>query len=413
MADCFICKGRNPRRYCGREFCPIYQKFGLGGVKKVELDFSGSSPPEIFVGRYGYPNVFAGILSPVGHLQDSGKLSCAEEWFARGMDIEDILGCRGSLIYSRFVSDVKGGVSNVCGGGKLLSVMKEVSMAQKPCDMDFKLSKKPSVKVELDKKTAPIGNIAPLRKAIITSNPKIPHKVDYVVSDDGLKAANGVINLYSKDVRISSLSKLLSAGLLGLKRDRKLVPSRWAVTAVDNLVSGMLVENVKRYNWLNECMVFHGDYVGNHYEFILIPRVFSFEVIEAKMGGSVWNPSSSGAYFMMDYETAYKRKEYAGEVTGAYYANRLAVCEYLNKIRRQASVLVLREARPEYYAPLGVGVLREVSRSCFRGKGERFCGLGEALKCAGSRLRIPVEEFVGRSRLIKDIKEQVSLKKWV
>jgi len=444
MTNCLVCKGRDPRHYCGREFCPIYQKFSCG-IKKIELDFSGSSPPDIFVGRAGYPRVFAGILAPVGHVQDSVKLSSAEEWFARRMSIDDILASRGSLIYSRFAISVKGrssikSGSNIESGGdvrsnygnrivndvnnanrdfigsgrkKLLGVMKEISMAQKPCDAEFHLKKKPVVCFEVDRKIAPLGNVALLRRVTLTENPKIPHNVDYVVSDTDLRAVDGIMNLYFRGTGISSLIRLLSAALLGLKRNRKLTPSRWAVTAVDSIISEQLIMRIKRNAWINDWLVFHGDYVGNHYEFILIPRVFSSEIIEPKMGGSVWNPSGGGNYFMQDHESVYRRKKYASKVTGGYYAARLAVCEYLNKIRRQASVLVFREARPEYYAPLGVGILRELGRNCFRKKGERFDNLDDALKCAGSRLRIPVKDFVRRSKLIKEMNEQKELRKWM
>ena len=32
--------------------------------KNIKAKFSGNSPPEIFIGRYNYPNVNVGILSP-------------------------------------------------------------------------------------------------------------------------------------------------------------------------------------------------------------------------------------------------------------------------------------------------------------------------------------------------------------
>ena len=62
----------------------------------------------------------------------------------------------------------------------------------------------------------------------------------------------------------------------------------------------------------------------------MIPEVFSYEVIEAKIPGSVWNP---GEYlsFMQDYESWYGRKDYAEEVAGGYYAVRLPVAEFLIK----------------------------------------------------------------------------------
>jgi hypothetical protein len=66
-----------------------------------------------------------------------------------------------------------------------------------------------------------------------------------------------------------------------------------------------------------------------------------------------------------DYEFFNGRKDYASNVTGGYYATRLAVAEYLHKIKRQASVIVLRKISNEYFVPLGVWVVRETARNCF------------------------------------------------
>jgi hypothetical protein len=45
---CAKCKGRG---YCGKP-CPIFSKI-KDFLPKAEMHFSGSSPPDIFVGRYG------------------------------------------------------------------------------------------------------------------------------------------------------------------------------------------------------------------------------------------------------------------------------------------------------------------------------------------------------------------------
>ncbi|GAI17562.1 unnamed protein product, partial [marine sediment metagenome] len=124
-----------------------------------------------------------------------------------------------------------------------------------------------------------------------------------------------------------------------------------------------------------------------------------------------WNPSQRLS-FMQDHEGFFGRKDYAEDVTGAYYANRLAVCEYLEKIKRQACVLVLREVRPEYYAPLGVGILREASRHAFNQKPETPTTIDEAFKIMQTRLRIPIEKFRQISWILKNYGKQKRLKQW-
>jgi hypothetical protein len=205
---------------------------------------------------------------------------------------------------------------------------------------------------------------------------------------------------------VEHIIKLLSAGMLGIKTQRTFVPTRWSITAVDDSVSKELLKKIKQYPEISEIKVFNSDYIGNHYEFILLPDKFSFEVIEAKIPGSVWNPVGKVEYFMADYETYFGRKKYAENVGGAYYSNRLAVCEYLETIKRQASILVLREVRPEYWAPLGVGILREASRKAFQNNPEVFNTVGEVFDKIKSRMRIPIEEFRKKSEIISNYGKQ-------
>ena len=191
--------------------------------------------------------------------------------------------------------------------------------------------------------------------------------------------------------------KLLSAGLLGLKKNRKLVPTRWSITAVDNALSKEKLKKIRYYPEIKEISVFNAEYLGNHYEFLLLPDKYSFEVIEISMKNyGVWH----------DHETFFPRKKYADSVTGAYYANRLALTEYLEKIKRQARCLVLREIRPEYYAPLGVGILRQISREAFAQTPETFPTLKEALHLIQNRLRQTITNFTRKSILLENYGKQ-------
>src|SRR3990167_8960353 len=76
-------------------------------LKNISLNFSGSSPPEIFVGEFNYPNVNTGILAPIKHDENSNRLSNPEEWFKARLNENEILLNRASMVYSRFVSNVK------------------------------------------------------------------------------------------------------------------------------------------------------------------------------------------------------------------------------------------------------------------------------------------------------------------
>jgi len=376
--------------------CPFKKFFSI----KVNYEFSGSTPPEIFVGRHNYPYVYAGILAP-NEYGETEIYSMPEIWYKNKFDLKKILELRLSMVYSRFRINVKSERRNIYN-------IKELALASKHVDASFELEKKPSIKIIRNFYWPIIGNPSPLKKVIIESNPKIDRKVDKITEDFDLKANEAVIELYKGKISVSHIIRILSTGNLGLKFQRKFVPTRWAVTAVDDIISKKLLEKVKEYRLINEFLVFHSEYLGNHYEIILMPRFWSFEVIEAKMPGCVCNRGEK-LFMASDYEGYFGRKDYASNVTGAYYANRLAVAEYLAKIKRQASCLVLREIDPSYNIPCGVGILREATRDAFNKKPERFSNLYDALSCVAKRLSIGIGDFIKRSRLIKEIENQKTL----
>ena len=365
-------------------------------LKNISLNFSGSSPPEIFVGEFNYPNINTGILAPINHDENSNRLSSPEEWFKARLNENEILLNRASMVYSRFTSNVK-------PNNKLTAVMQEVSMTEKPTDVGFELKKKPTLNFKLDGFHKPIFNPAPLKNARLEENPIVSKRVEYIVSDNDLKANGAVLDLYSHDTSISNINRLLSAGLLGINIQRKLVPTKWAITCVDDIVSRHLSEKAKQYQQINEYLLFYDEYLGNHYEILLMPRHFSFEVIEAR-----YNEDISKINFWRDYESHCKRKEYASSVTGAYYANKLAILEYMEKIKRQASILVLREIK-DYNIPCGVGILREVTRNAMSKNPLTFNNINSAMESIKTRLKMPVNLFLNKSLMLKEIKEQTTM----
>jgi hypothetical protein len=330
-----------------------------------------------------------------------------EAWHANNYDIEKILGLRSRLVYARFKSRIKH------DKGKFLGTMKEIAMAKKHVDAEVFLKKTPKPRLEIESGANLIGNPAPLQKVRLESNPKVDKKVDYLVSDTDAKSVIAIKEMYGGSVEVSNIIKVLSAGLLGLGINRKLVPTRWAITATDDTISRVLLDKIRFFPEISEFMLFHAEYLGNHYEILLMPDKFAFEVLEAKMPGSVWNPNQKSKLFIaQDYEGFHGRKKYADNVTGAYYANLLALSEYLTKVKRQACCLVMRECRPEYYAPCGVGILREASRQAFKNKPERFATIKEALQTAQKRLRLPVSIFTEKSWLVKEFGRQTRLNKY-
>jgi len=401
---CVQCRGRG---FCKKP-CRIYSKLNLNF--KPKKHFSGASPPEIFVGRYNYPNINAGILSPEIH-EATEEMSMPEIWHKENFSIQEVLTRRSQLIYGRFQTQIKQARTNQPLKNKFLNLMQEISMAYKSVSTEFFLKKIPKQNLEINKYSPIIANPAPLEHARLQENPKVKPKVDYLISDTDVKSVQSIKELYKHKIPISNIMKILSAGLLGLKTQRRLVPTRWSITATDDTISKELLKRIRYYPEISDIQLFNSEYNGNHYEILLLPDKFTFEVIEAELKGGLWNQTQQTQVWA-DYEFFSGRKKYAYDVTGAYYANRLALTEYLEKIKRQGTAIFFREVRPEYYAPLGVGILRETTRDAFTKKPEKFQTIKQALEQAQTRLKLPISIFTNNSTILKEYGKQTRLNRW-
>jgi hypothetical protein len=377
-------------KICGQNECKEHV-FKIKGLWKKSI--TGSSPPEIFVGRWNYPNVYAGILAPEEQ-GDTSRKSSPEYWHTNRLSLQEIRDLRKTLVYGKTLQHIKSNVS------KPTRIMQEIAMTRKSIATELTFKKPLQVHDEQHPTTAYIANAALLDSAKLQENAPVEKKVDYLVNDTSVKATDALSELNKAHIPVEMLVKLLSAGLLGRKTARTLVPTRWSITAVDDTLSKQALKKIKLYPALSEFQLFNAEYVGNHYEFLIIPDTFSFEVIEHSM-------SYDGTSH--DHETIIPRKTYADSVTGAYYANRLALTEYLERIKRQATCIVFREVRPEYTLPCGVGVLRELSREAFSKQPERPKNIEEALKIMQSRLRTDIRKLTEASVLLKNINKQRKL----
>lgn len=391
---CIKCKGKG---LCGKP-CRILNKF-VDNAPKLKLHFSGKSAPELFVGRIGYPYINSGILAPSEN-DNISNFATAEEWSANNFSIENVLRLRGQLIYGKSKMHIK-------VESKLKQVTQELALSSKPVLTEIFLKKKPTTEFTPDSVFRPMTNPAPLKKAILEENPKVTKKVDYLTSDYDVKATTALEELYKSNIKVDHLQKLLSIGLLGTKIKRKMVPTRWSITATDDTISKQQLEKIRYYPEINQITLFSGNFVGNYVEALLLPGYFSFEAIEAWKAGNFY--AGETTQISQDYEGFNGRKKYASNITGGYYAMRLPLTEYLIKIKRQATVFIFREIRPEYYAPLGVGVVRETARRAFSNQPKYFDTIEDAFKDIQTRIQIPMEEIKQRSWILENYGKQKSL----
>jgi len=393
-SSCVACKGG--KFLCGKTRCPLLVRanYYLKSMPLIDrLDVDGASPPSVFIGRIGYPYVYAGPMVPPLH-EDTTIYDIPELWF--GKTIDEIVGFRSLLVRGKHRVHVQ----QFEEAGRIMDMTRELALAVNPVDVELALTKPPRRNLVLDDEVQPFGPSAPMRDLHV-GTAKWDQWVEKAYYDTDLKAGDAVRSLYGNNVLVTKIQRAFSVGAFGLKKNRRLVPTRWSITAVDSILSQNLMDKVKTYPEINEYRLYESRYLDNIFEVLMIPQRWSYEAMEAWYPGTIWNPSGQNVAMFSDWEGHDGRTTYA-QIGGCYYAARLAVCELFTKERRQATVIVLREARPGYIMPVGVWHVRENVRNAMRQAPLKFNTLNEALTRIASQFQIPLQKWLNDSRLLQN-----------
>ncbi|MDI9644279.1 MAG: Nre family DNA repair protein [Candidatus Verstraetearchaeota archaeon] len=391
---CTLCRGG--KRLCGRSICPIELKAralvkNSEAVMKTEL--SGSSPPAVFVGRYGYPKVSVGPMVPPLS-GDTSVMDIPEAWLSES--IESIVNYRYSLVRGT----IRVEIDSAKKGGRMVDLLQELSMGISPAEAEVRFTRPPAGRISIDDNSQPFGPSAPLERFDLSSV-KVDHRIERAFYDGDLKAADAAYSLYSSGVQVSKLQRAFSMGVFGIQKNRRIVPTRWSITAVDSMLSQRIIDEVKNYETIDKYCVYFWKHQHNTFAALLFPRAWSFEWMEAWFPGTFWNQGGSAAAVIGDYEGFSGRKTYP-EIGGCYFSCRLGVAEHLRSERRQATALVVREIMPEFPLPLGVWFVRENIRTMFRQRPLEFEDLAAALRHLSTRLRVPLRRWVSKSTILRD-----------
>lgn len=346
---------------------------------------SGASPPSVFVGSHGYPYLGAGPMLPPAH-GDTGLMDAPERW--AGMGLGQVVGLRLGLV--RGVRRVRADRP----GGRYVEALQELAMAGRPADSEVEFEGAARPPPPPDGSSPPFGPVGEVRSARFSSAAP-DRRIESAYYDRDLAAADAVVGLYGSGVEVSRIQRCLSAGMLG--RRRRLVPTRWAITAADDAISGSLVRGLLDAPVIDSHRVFTYSHMGNVFSVVLFPHRWLFEVVEA------WQSGGAPA-FGSDREGARGMRRQPS-IAGAYFAARLGVAEYLAAAGVQAGALVLREIRPEYSVPVGVWQVREGVRAAMRGGHAVAGGLWEAIEAAAGPTSVSAREWAAAGSTVREARQ--------
>src|SRR2546425_3155980 len=390
--SCRVCRG--DWKACRLATCPYLtdvRDLFKGESPVVSTNLFGASPPSAFVGSYGYPKVLAGPLVPPIR-EDTSMMDAPEQWVDQ--DLWDILRFRLTLVRGKAARRVV----EARTPDSILRTVQEGAMSSVPIDTEMWLTKKPVIEAPFSARASPTGPSADIRKVRLAENPHVPRPVDHIVDDTDLRAVEGVSDLYTHGVAQSHITRVFSVGLLGMGKNRRLVPTEWSITAVDDILGGRLLEKVRTYPWINEFRVFAHTALANTVAILLAPSAWMYEGLEA--WGIEGNPLPAH-----DHEFYGGRKDYPRQLEGAYHAVKLPILEYLEGERRQAGAVAFLEVYRDWI-PLGVWRYREIARTALARPPETYEGLAEALAAMGSKVRLRFANWRAQSVVLPYLARQ-------
>jgi hypothetical protein len=353
----------------------------------IGRELEGSTPPSVFIGSWNYPKVYAGpMITPMQG--DTSIMDTPEAWIPDQKTQEDIIGYRLNLVRGKQTVKITD-LDNV-----FVEKLQEISLACNSIDSEAEFGSKPRG-MSFNEQHAPHGPSALIEKFDINSV-KWDRELEKAFYDNDLKAADAVMHLHQKEVPFSSMQKAFSMGTMGIDDNRKLVPTRWSITACDSTIGNRLLREVKNFEVIDTHRVYEFSSLNNYYAILLLPQEWMFEWMEAFL-----HVLGREELIFSDYEHNSVKKGYS-RVGGCYYTSKMAVLEALAREKKQSAAIILREAY-QGYIPLGVFNVRENIRSAMNEPYLEFEDMKTSLDYIASNLKLPLDKFVKQSDLLREL----------
>ena len=236
--------------------------------------------------------------------------------------------------------------------------LKTIYSSKKPIESEHIFENELKIGSILSSKTAGLlGNSTPLMQIKTHDNISISKHLEKHQSGE-TKTKEAIIDLYDRGFNDTQIRTLLSLSSFGLKKNKILVPSKWAISACDSILEEYLHSQILKYRVGEEFLAFHHNDKGNEFIICMLPYHFCSEVIE-----NFYNSVSQISVVERDFVTnSNKLQTKEPQCAGGYWATKLAMFEYMIREKKQYACISIRIIN-NYEIPLGVIFVRECVRS--------------------------------------------------
>lgn len=277
---------------------------------------------------------------------------------------------------------------------RIVEELRDIYKSKSAIEMQSVFEKELTFNKILTSKVAGImGSQNELTKLEAQENTSTSNKIEKFTQND-IKAKEAIISLYEKGVNEHQIINLLALGSFGIELNRKLVPTKWAISAFDQTIDNYLHKKILTYKLINEYEIYHDYDKGNDFIIILMPNTYAAEIVETWDLGtseientSQFVPKLDSAFGVVNQDTSIKidkwntgkriiiEQDYVGinnklstkepHCAGGYWATKSPISRLLDKRQRQASYISIRFI-DNYDIPLGVVFVRECARKALK-----------------------------------------------
>ncbi|MCA9495379.1 MAG: hypothetical protein KC589_00415 [Nanoarchaeota archaeon] len=318
-----------------------YQK-ELKPTKEIE-----GFPCSAIVGEKNYPNLATHNIS--NENQKSSYQNTSEIVKKNYNDIiklkaKNILGTTNQIYIKKTNEKINEEIQNIYKSKKSIEFASNFEK-----ELSFK-------KILINKVSGIIGSKNPLISLKATQNTTTSKQIEKYSKND-IKAKEAIISLYERGINEHQIINLLALGSFGIQINKKLVPTKWAISAYDQTLEKHLHKKIIYYKPIEDFEIYEHKDKGNHFVIILIPDTFQAEIIESFPG------AIEKDYVNFDN----KLHKESPETSGGYYATKFPIFEQLIERKKQAAFISLRIIS-NYDIPLGVVFVRESVRAALKNK---------------------------------------------
>ncbi len=382
-----------------REFYKKYSSF-KNAVKVLSKKNLDVHVPGVFVSKFNYPNINAGFVVPINSNSndDSFVFDSPKFWFENNIPVSKILDYRINTF--NFSSDVN---AKFFYNSKNFELLQLSTISKKPSFLNFNFDKF-KILFKPNSEVVPFGGRAFLKKVVENENIKVEKHAGKVFYDTDFKAEDAVLYL-NKFYDEHNIINMFSSAVLGVKEQRKLVPTRWSITAVDSIISKSFSSKILNFeNYDFNLLFFDSEgYMGNYYYILVFKGPFMYELFEIDLDNNqLW----------YDYELNFGRKKYPESTVGGYFAAKNSIVKKLYDLNIKGSIVVFRIIK-NYNTPLGVWVVRKAVEKTMNNKVE-FESKKVLLKYVIAHVKkyfdFDISNYVKKSKVLDFLEKQKSLK---